>query len=294
MTTVYEIVTEKIINAMENGRIPWQKPWTPGNAPRNAESNRPYHGVNAWLLAAEAEAKGYTDQAWITYEGAKRLGANVRKGEHGALVTFWKIGTYNKTNDNGETTEENSFILRYYTVFNVAQLENYTPKPSATPEAPQFTPLESAEMIKQGYAPARGPEVKHASQDRAYYSPDQDYIMMPTPEQFKTPEQYYSVLFHEMGHSTGHASRLDRFSHEHSHHFGSQDYSKEELVAEMTAAFICAECGISNERTETNSIAYVQSWISALKNDPKMVVMASSKAQKAADYILNRTTSNAE
>jgi antirestriction protein ArdC len=283
MSTVHEIVTEKIIAALEKGEIPWRKPWKPGDVPRNAETGRPYHGINAILLSMSE----YPSNEWITYEGAKRIGANVRKGEHGTLVTFWKISKYTKET-NGETEEKTGFILRYYTVFNVAQLDNYAPKAPATPA--EFTPIESAENIANGYFGTRGPKVTNRNQDRACYMPTLDQILMPTPEQFNTPEEYYSVLFHEGGHSTGHPSRLNRFTPEHNHQFGSEDYSKEELVAELTSAFVCAECGISNERTETNNAAYIQSWIKALKNDTRMIVSAASKATHAADFILATTT----
>jgi antirestriction protein ArdC len=282
--TVYEIINEKVINLLQSGHIPWKKPWKPGDAPRNFRGTS-YRGVNVWILEATRQDKNYKSNIWLTYnqaqgiKNAEGLTGQVRKGEHGTPVIFWHF-IENKTKDKNDKKTVIP-MLRYYTVFNYDQIDNL-------PELviPEST-LKSVEMLERVYLNMPGkPEIKRGG-DRAFYSPSLDYIGLPPIEQFKGTSEYYSTLYHEMGHSTGHETRLNRFSANDQHNFGSEDYSKEELVAEMTAGYLCGEMGIVGD-TLTNTAAYIESWLRALKDDKTMLVKAGGQAQKAADYILGR------
>lgn len=275
---IYEQVTERLIAAMESGRIPWRQPWKStgqgGSLPFNKQSGKQYRGINIWLLGCAP----YSTNGWMTYKQAQAQGGQVRKGEKGWPVVFWKF-------DKDEETGKKSVLMRSYTVFNLDQIDGL-PQPLPF-ELPPFNPIEAAQRVQDAYtAGPSAPRLRHGG-DSAYYSPSSDEIVMPRPETFFQPEGYYKTYFHEAGHSTGHSSRCDRKDGMHNF-FGDHLYSKEELVAEFTAAFLCAECGISNEYTESNSAAYLQSWIRVFKNDSKVAVSAAQRAQKACDFILNR------
>jgi len=274
MNKVYDIITEKILAQLEKGKIPWRKPWTCTDH-KNIISRKPYRGINVWMLDIAAEERGYKSHYWLTYKQAQKLGGTVRKGEKANIVVFWKINT--REDEDGE---EKSFpFLRYYNVFNVEQCDGID---APAEETISFDPIEKCEAIVSNM-PNR-PDIKHAG-DRACYYPSLDYVNMPHPETFENEPLYYSVLFHELAHSTGHPGRLDRFGTDNKPApFGSPDYSKEELIAEMTAAMLCATVNIENNTLE-NSAAYIQSWLTVLNDDPKMVVHAAGKAQKAADFI---------
>jgi antirestriction protein ArdC len=279
----YQVITDRVITLLEQGTIPWQKPWQGGQfMPRNLISLREYRGVNVFLL----HAMMYESPYWLTFNQAKELGGNVRRGEKACPVVFWKW-----LDGKDETTGEAKRIpfLRYYSVFNVAQcegIEAHVPKAEQT--RPDHNPIEAGERIVS--AMPRRPEIRHGL-DRAFYSPSGDFVGIPSPEQFRNGQDYYSVLFHELTHATGHESRLNRkgvggTDGEWSA-FGSTPYAKEELVAEMGAAFLCGQAGIV-ERTIDNSAAYVQSWLARLKDDRRLVVHAAAQAQKAADFILGK------
>jgi len=249
--------------------------------PRNLISKKPYRGVNVFLL----HAMSYESAFWLTFNQAKDLGGNVRKGEKACPVVFWKWLDV----DEGGQAKRVPF-LRYYSVFNVAQCEGIDPDkiPSVTGSKREHTPIEQAERIVAGM-PKR-PAIQQ-KWPRAFYSPDGDFVGMPEPELFRTPEDYYSVLFHELTHATGHESRLNRKGVTGSDGlwsaFGSQPYSQEELVAEMGAAFLCGQAGIV-ERTIDNSASYIRSWLQRLKDDRRLIVQAAAQAQKASDFILAR------
>jgi antirestriction protein ArdC len=278
---VYETVTERLIASLEAGRIPWRQPWKAsaegGCIPFNRHSGKSYRGINIWLLGCAP----YSTNGWMTYKQAAEQGAHVRKGEKGWPVVFWKFDR-NKDTETGE--QHSSVLMRQYTVFNVDQIEGL---PQSLPfDLPPFNPIESAQAIVDKYFSSKGaPTLAHGG-DSAFYRPSTDSIQMPKPETFFKPEGYYTTLFHESGHSTGHPSRCDR-KDGMNNFFGDHSYSKEELTAEFTAAFLCAHCGISNEYTETNSAAYLQSWIRAFKNDSRVAVSAAQRAQKACDFIMN-------
>lgn len=272
---VYQIITDKIIAKLEEGVAPWRKPWAAGEAgaPRNLKSRKTYRGINVFLLAIQ----GYGSPYWLTFKQAKALKGSVRKGEKGTQVIFWRWIEKSKTVDGVETKD--SFpILRYYTVFNVEQCDGIT-DPSKTDEPrPEFNPINAAELVVEGMADR--PAISHGG-SRACYSPSLDVVRMPEREAFDSPAAYYTTLFHELAHSTGHESRVGRTF---GVNFGSEDYSKEELVAEMAAAMITGHVGI--EETLDNSAAYLASWIKTLKGDPKLAVCAAAQAQKAADWII--------
>lgn len=281
-SSVYDIISERIIALLEQGTIPWQKPWQGGEqAPQNLISHKPYRGVNVFLLNAMHYASPY----WVTFRQAQELGGYVKRGEKACPVVFWK---WLEVEKNGQT--ERIPLLRYYSVFSVCQCDGIPSDkiPALSGGKREHNPISAAEGIVA--AMPKRPEIRQGL-NQAFYSPAGDFVGMPAAEQFKTGEDYYSVLFHELTHSTGHESRLNRKGVSGSEGkwsaFGSNPYAKEELVAEMGAAFLCAECGIV-ERTIDNSAAYVSSWLQRLKNDSKLVVQAAAQAQHAAEFILNR------
>ena len=273
-SSVYQIITEQIIRQLESGVAPWHKPWTT-ELPKNIVSKREYRGINVFLLAS----LGYGSPYWLTYKQATELGGNVRRGEHGAKVVFWKFDKYEAEDADGQMVEKTSAILRYYTVFNLEQCDGI-----AAPDASRVVnPITECERIVRGT-----PNAPRFEQDcRAWYRPSTDTVGMPARNTFDSAESYYSTLFHELTHSTGHPKRIGREGIEKLNTFGSESYSKEELVAEMGAALLAGMAGIERS-TLANSAAYLKPWIDVLKADSRMVVFAASQAQKAADYVLGR------
>jgi antirestriction protein ArdC len=281
MSSTYEIVTEAIIKQLQSGIAPWRKPWRT-EMPANLASKKEYRGINVFLLAS----LGYGSRYWLTYRQAQTLGGSVRKGEHGSKVVFWKIDEYRKEDkETGETENRKSILLRYYTVFNLEQCEGIqSPEPTRV-----IAPLEQCETIVNSMPNRPGFE-----QDaRAFYRPSTDTVGVPARSAFDSAEEFYSTLFHELTHSTGHPSRVGREGIMEHNPFGSDDYSKEELVAEMGAAMLCGVAGIQS-RTLDNSASYLQSWINRLRSDSRLIVSAASQAQKAADYILGKTAAEAD
>src|SRR6266568_1183898 len=269
--SVYEIVAEQVIKQLESGVAPWRKPWRT-LPPANLVSKKPYRGINVFLLAFA----GYGSQYWLTFNQAKQLDGNVRRGEHGTKIVFWKCNTRETESADGKIEERKSAFLRYYTVFNLEQTEGL----KALLRLPPAFPIESAEEIVKGM-----PNPPAFEQDsRAAYAPSRDTVTMPSRAAFGSQAEYYSTLFHELTHSTGHTKRLGRESLEKLQPFGSEDYSKEELVAEMGSAMLCGAAGIE-QSTISNSAAYLRSWINRLKADSRLIVSAARAAQEAADYI---------
>ena len=273
---VYQIVTDRVIEALEAGVVPWRKPWS-GGTPSNLVSRKAYRGINAFLLSLSRFSSPY----WLSYKQAQSLGGCVRKGEKGTPVVFWNW--VEKTNEASGKVEKIPF-LRYYTVFNAEQCEGLTLPDSETSKG-EFSPIEEAEKVFPAYV--NGPTLAHGG-GSAHYVPARDHVQMPVRESFDRPENYYHTLFHELIHSTGHDSRLKRAGIAEIAAFGSQTYAKEELVAEMGAAFLSAKVGIENTLPQTAS--YVQGWLKALRNDRKLVVHAAAAAQKACDRILPSDT----
>lgn len=275
MPNVYEIITQQVIQSLENGVAPWQKPWS-SELPCNLLSQKPYRGMNVFFLATS----GFESKFWLTYNQANKLGGRIKAGSKSRFVTFWNIGQEKLNAKTGKI--QKPFLLRYYNVFNLSQTEGID-LPRAVFERNkrnEFEAIEAAESLAESMP--NPPKFEHS--DRAWYSPMQDMVGLPPRHTFHTPAEYHSTLFHELAHSTGHASRLHRDNFDNPIHFGSDSYSREELIAEMTAAFLCGLCGIERE-TVPNSAAYLKSWITCLKGDSKLILSAASQAQKAADYI---------
>jgi antirestriction protein ArdC len=275
---VYAIVTDRLLAKLDEGVAPWRKPWTTSR-PANLFSKKAYRGINVIMLASAGFASPY----WVTYKQAQQHGGNVRKGEHGELVVFWTRKVKVVKDDAGEERDEVRFILRYYTVFNVEQtegLDKYLPETTTT-EA--VDPIAEAEAILAGFD---GPTIQLGS-DSAYYSPMLDLVNVPAMGAFVGADEFYSTMFHELTHSTGHESRLARAGVTDPSRFGSHTYAEEELVAEFGAAFLCGHAGIS--RTLDNSASYIANWKAALTENPRWAVTAAAQAQKAADAILGIT-----
>jgi antirestriction protein ArdC len=286
MPTVPEIITENVIKQLEQGVAPWRKPWST-SIPRNLITKRPYRGLNVFMLASQ----GYGSCHWLTFNQAKQLGAHVRQDEKSSLVMFWKIDELvrRKIDSDGEPANEKgkSILLRYYRVFNVEQCDGL--KALYGDDRKPVNPIAECESIVERMP--NPPRIEQHSQ--AFYRPTADMVGMPSRNCFESPEAYCSTLFHELTHSTGHKSRLNRFEgNATDHQFGSESYSKEELVAEMGAAMLAGIAGISHA-TLGNSASYLQSWITRLKSDSRLIISAASQAQKATDHILGKTQNEA-
>ncbi len=279
-TDTYQIVTDRIIAKLQAGTIPWRHfASSPLAEPKNLVSKKPYRGINHFLLSGSK----YSSEFWLTYKQAQDLGGHVKKGEKGELVVFWKFLDV----EDKETGDRKEIpFLRHYCVFNVEQCEGIDFAKWSEAVKRISDPIESAESIVD-YMP-NPPRLIIDQTPKAYYSPGEDFVHMTERSACVSDSAYYDTLFHELTHATGHKSRLDRMEHDTAwHRFGSKPYANEELVAEMGAAMLCAESGIFQE-TEENSAVYIANWLSKLENDNKLVVHAAAKAQKAADYVLNR------
>lgn len=279
MSTVsYEVITEQLLTAMEKGIIPWRKTWA-GNQPCNAFNKNEYRGINTLVLGLAP----FSDHRWATWNQITERGGNVKQGEEKnyTRIVLWNFSKKEDKNGNVKTIP----FLKYFRVYNVEQTENL--ELPAISETETRDTIAEAEVIVNGYSSC--PDIQGSQ--NAWYSPSKDIIGMPDITMFESSDAYYATLFHEMAHSTGHASRLNRKEVVESTYFGSNDYSKEELVAEFSAYFLCNTCGIANERLEQNTTAYLQSWAKVLKADPKIAVQCASVAQKVSDYILGITKS---
>lgn len=276
--SVYEIITERIIEQLENGVIPWQKPWTGTHSGAyNRISNKPYSLLNQMILKHGGE--------YATFKQWSDLGGKIRKGEKSEVVTFWKIQPYEEENENGEKVIKQIPLLRYYNVFHISQVDGVEPKEQL--KISNLEPIEEAEKIKTDYMNREHLKIFEKVTNDAFYLPIQDYIQVPCKEQYQDIEEFYSTLFHEMIHSTGHKSRLNRSDMQGIVRYGSEKYSKEELTAELGSAMIINILGIETEKSFKNSSGYIQDWLQVLKNDNKFIVSASSRAEKAVKYILN-------
>jgi antirestriction protein ArdC len=275
--SVYDIITEEILKIMEQGVVPWRKPWNSKDSSCNLVSGKPYRGINVFLLSCA----GFNSPWWLTYRQAQEKGGQVRKGEKGRRIIFWKLSGGSEETEAEENKSRKIPLLKYYTVFNLQQVEGVEIPPE--PERVVLDPIANAEAIVK----AMPDPPAFSLGNRAAYNLARDLVIMPDMQDFHGSEEYYSTLFHELAHATGHQSRLNRKEITDIIRFGSHNYSKEELVAEMTASFLCGEAGIL-PATIQNSASYLQSWAAKLKEDKKMVVCAAAAAQRAADYILVR------
>jgi antirestriction protein ArdC len=286
MSHAYKPITARILDMLSQGQIPWRRPWRAikGSGlqhPRNISGNL-YRGANWFLLGILS----YPNPIFLTYRQAQALGGHIRKGERGFPVVFWKLLQITEdTATEADQVGRKIPFAKSYSVFNVSQCEGLSlVLPESVPGPVTFDPIQEAENLWEGM-PQR-PEL-HYGGDRACYMPGLDLVMLPPREAFGTSEGFYETLFHEAGHATGHAARLNRKELMAGSHFGARDYSLEELVAELCAAFLCAEAGIDQAVIE-NQAAYLQGWFEKLQKEPSAFVTAAARAQKAADFILGR------
>lgn len=276
---IFATITDRIIAALEQGTIPWHKPWTGGNSGCISYSTgKPYSLLNHILL-------GGISGEYITFKQCSLAGGYVRKGEKSKMVVFWK--PYEKINEEtGEITKH--FYLKYYNVFHLDQCEGISPRWAVSVRTPvsDLQPDATADGIIKGYIDRTSVHLIVTESDRAYYQPSSDTVVVPQLSQYRKLEEYYSTLFHELTHSTGHSSRLNRISDIVA--FGSHEYSKEELVAELGSAFLINHCGLETAASFNNSASYLAGWLRALKNDKRLIVSAAGAAEKAVNLILNR------
>ena len=278
-------ITDRILTALEEGTVPWRKPWQGGESglPYNAVSKRHYNGINVWNLHLAAQFKGYSDPRWLTFKQAATKGGSVRKGEKSETAIFWKV--LRKKDESGGEDKRFAF-LKAYRVFNVEQCEGLDLAPIVD-EVTDHDPIASGEEIKKGYVG----ELKggfHHGGGKAFYSPSEDRVQLPKLELFESAEAYYATLFHELCHSTGHRSRLAREEVINPVRFGNHDYAREELVAEFGASFLCGIAGIERKDSIAQSAAYIAGWKKAIKDDPRALVVAAGHGEKAARRVLKR------
>jgi antirestriction protein ArdC len=262
---VYDLITKKIIAKLNTNVVPWQAPFFI-NPPKNIISQKTYRGINLLLLADHPYPTNY----WITYNQAIKLGGHVRQGEKGSIIAFYKTL---EVKQEDETL--NLPYLRYYKVFNIAQCNDIT----APKETPKQDPIQAGEELINNMP--QKPVIDFTS-EVPYYDNEQDIVKVPHRDNCKSAQGYYAVLFHELAHATGHPKRLNRNKGER---FADKAYSFEELVAEITAGFLCGVTGIANDSLTKNTAAYCKAWMQVLKQDPKIIIKAASQAQKAADFI---------
>jgi len=277
---IYDRITDRIIDLLNHGTVPWHKPWKASTGlPRNRITHKPYRGINVFLLMSMS----YESPHWLTFRQATQLGGRVTKGEKSCPVVFWKQTTI-EDKESGEPRKIP--LLRIYHVFNVAQCEGIE---DAVTEPSAGATSQPAEIVAKMPQP---PVIKHGM-TRAFYSPSEDEVGIPARERFDSEADYYTTLFHELVHSTGHENRLKRPSVMDRNGFGSNPYCKEELIAEMGAAFLCGHAEIV-ERTIDNSAAYLRGWLDQLRHDKTLIVQAAAQAQKAADFILGNSQLESE
>lgn len=279
---LYQEVTDRIFATLRAGVIPWRRDWNAtSDSPRNWDG-RPYRGVN-WLMLT---TNPYAAPVYVTFNKARELGGQVRKGEKGHLVVFWKFfrssGKEATTADGGKPGAGKIIpMLRHYYVFNVEQCDGLPALPAVASRP--FEPIAECERIVADM-PAR-PSIIEDGRGRCFYRKSDDSVHMTARTAFQSESGFYSTLFHELGHATGHTSRLDRATVMESSNFGTETYSREELVAELTAANLCAHTGISAPVVE-NQAAYIKGWLDVLQADNKALIWAAGKAARAADFIL--------
>lgn len=291
MADIRAEITAKIIEALEAGVAPWQKPWTPGKSlvPHNAVTGRRYRGGNSLMLMMTMQDKGYTDARWLTFKQAKALNATIIKGEHGERVEYWQFNkkVVEKDENGGAVLDgygnEVSKIINisprifYTTVFNAEQVDGLPPSDDVKEKL--WNPIESAQAVADNC----GVPIFHDQMNEAFYRPSADEIHMPLQNLFKTAENYYGTLLHEIAHSTGHESRLNRNLF---NSFGSEEYAREELRAELASYFLSAELGVSHD--SDNHAAYLKTWLEVLKKDKHEIFRASSDADRIVQYMLDR------
>lgn len=276
---VYQMVTDKILSIMAEGKIPWHKPWTgTADGAFNRVSKRPYSLLNQMMLKHSGE--------YASFKQWKELGGHIKAGSKSEMVVFWKLQQATEVDNDGQEKGKLIPILRYYNVFHISQVDGVEPLADAEKPGADNKPINTIHECLSGYAEREGIALTIGTSNRAFYVPSRDAIVIPALEQFDCSEEFYGTWAHESIHSTMKENRCDRTNDNKTVAFGSTDYSKEELVAEIGSANILNHFGIETEKTIRNSAAYIQSWMKVLKDDPCMIVGASSKAEKATNYIL--------
>lgn len=286
----YELITNKILDAMKNGTCPWHKPWrsSTGSDYRSFSSGKPYSFLNSMLLMVQGKDAG----EFLTIKQCNALGGKVKKGAKSALVCFFS--NYTKEYDDG--TKETFPILKWYLVFHTKDCEGIDPKKAV--DLPTINediePIEAGEKILEAYLQSDVAPKFRDNGDAAWYSAGNDEICVPNINRYDNPAEYYSTAFHEAVHSTGHKDRLNRKMGTLRTVARGADYSREELVAEIGSAYLCHTAGIEDQSAFDNSVAYLQGWMKHLKNNPKDFVVAAGRAEKAARYILGERTQDNE
>lgn len=278
---VYEQVNERIISLLEQGVAPWRRPWkSQGIKPAmNLISKKRYSGCNFFLV----NSMGYSCPWWATFNQVKQRGGNVKKGEKGTLIVFWKSLSIKEKNEQGESINKEIPFLKTSYIFNMEQCEGLKIQKEDDVALINHDPITECEKIRDKF-PLGMPELRH-QHDRAYYNPGLDFINLPKMGLYENPEEYYQTLYHESIHATGHKSRLNRNTLTDIHYFGDANYSQEELVAEMGASYLAAFSNIDN-CTIQNSASYLSSWLAAIRKDNKLLIKSASQAQKAVDYLI--------
>ena len=276
---VYEIVTNRIIELLEAGTVPWHQPWSDAGEPQNVITKIPYRGFNLLLLAS----LGYSRNLFLTYRQAKEMGAMIRKGEKPFPIVFWKWPEAKPDENGKKPVEKVRPILRYYQVWNIEQCEDIPEHLLPPPEMPN-NPIEVCENIV--LMMPKCPPITHVGK-KAYYKPEEDVINIPKIKAFDSSEDYYATLFHELVHSTGHVSRLNRKDSMKT--VDIEAYSMEELVAEIGACFLASVAGLPEDAINQGA-AYIDGWLDVLRDDKRFIVFASTQAQKAVDFIMSRKT----
>lgn len=274
---VYEIVTERILAELEKGKIPWEKPWIGGiDCPIKHTTGEPYSILNQILLGEPGE--------YLTLNQCNKEGGRIKKGAKAKLVVFWKI----LEKEDEKSKMQKIPVLRYYNVFHINDCEGIKPKFEREQHPNGATKAQNAENIVSEYSSRTNLEISHANQLQAYYMPRKHLVNIPDMDRFKSTEGYYSTFFHELVHSTGNKKLLNRFPDDAKQAaFGSDSYSREELVAEIGANMLLHSMEMDTDKSNRNSVAYVQSWLHALKNDKRLIVSAAGHAEKAVKLILN-------
>lgn len=290
---IYTRVTDKIIADLEQGKRTWLPRWDAGHAAGPVsrplrQNGTPYRGMNVLLLWAESMEKGFVSPIWMTYKQAQELGANVKKGEKGSLVVYANTLSKTETDEDGEDIEKKIPFLKGYTVFNVEQVEGLPAHYYAQPVSP--LPVAQRMETAEKFIKATGADIRYGG-GSAFYAPGPDYVQVPHFETFKDKEGFYATVLHETVHWTKHKTRLDRNFGQSK--FGNEAYAREELVAELGAAFLCADLGITPEVREDHA-PYVESWLKVLQNDPRAIFSAAAHAQRAADYLSGLQPKEAE
>lgn len=277
---LFDVVTKKIINQLEQGNIPWKKSWSCGYGAINYVTRRSYEGINLLLLPYEGE--------YLSFKQVTDAGGYVKQNEKANMVVFWKWLEHENIKDNGEIEIKRTPLLKYYNVFHLSQCAGIESK---LPEKQINNPITEAENIVNSYCVRENILIKTVQgSDDCFYSPANDYISLPIISQFDTSEEYYSTLFHECVHSTGHKSRLNRFESLNNAAAHKESYSKEELIAEMGAAFLNNIAGIDNDKLTINNASYIKGWLSTIKNNNnRFVIDAAGKAKTAVKLIVNDT-----